>query len=79
MLQSEGTELARRRSLYRADRAQSVQPRLLSINDACRYAAVSRSEFYKTWLPQLRSILAGKRRLIDRESLDRLIDEILGA
>jgi predicted DNA-binding transcriptional regulator AlpA len=57
----------------------AAAPRLLSINDACRYAGVSRSEFYKTWLPRLKSAHFGKRHMIDRASLDQLIDQTFAA
>ena len=63
----------------REEPAGQLRPRLLSIGDACRYASVSRSEFYKTWLPRLRTVHAGKRHLVDRVSLDRLIDDLLAA
>ena len=59
-----------------------MKPRLLSIQHAARYVSVSRATFYKTWLPKVRSVkMPGHeqraQRLVDRESLDRLIDEML--
>jgi hypothetical protein len=68
---------APQRYIDNPDPRPPVQPRLLTIGDACRYAAISRSEFYKTWLRHLRTVHAGKRHLVDRESLDRRIDEML--
>lgn len=59
-----------------------MKPRLLSIQHAARYVSVSRATFYRDWLPKVRSIKRQgddrrARRYIDRESLDRLIDEML--
>ena len=54
-----------------------LKPRLLSIAHAARYISVSRAQFYKAWLPKVRTIHDGSRHLVDRESLDRLIDEML--
>jgi hypothetical protein len=56
--------------------ATQLQPRLLSVADACRYVSVSRSEFYETWMPKLQCRRAGKRRLIERDSLDQVISEL---
>jgi hypothetical protein len=66
-------------SSSRHEPAAQLRPRLLTIDVACKYAAVSRSEFYKTWLPRLRTVHAGKRHLVDRASLDQLIDELFAA
>jgi hypothetical protein len=49
----------------------------MPLDDAARYAGVSRSTFYQSWLPKLRSAHVGKRRLVDRQSLDELIDQLL--
>ena len=54
-----------------------LKPRLLSIQHAARYVSVSRSEFYRTWLSKVRTVHSGSRHLVDRESLDRLVDEML--
>jgi hypothetical protein len=53
--------------------------RLVSIADSCRYAGVGRSKFYDDFLPRLRTIKLGRRRLVDLDSLDQLIDELLAA
>jgi hypothetical protein len=57
--------------------ATQLRPRLLTINESCRYAAVGRSKFYEDLLPRVKTVRLGRRNLIELESLDRLIDELI--
>jgi hypothetical protein len=63
----------------RAKHAARLRPRLISIDDGYRYVGVGRSKFYDDFLPRLKTVRVGRRNLIDLESLDRLIDELLAA
>ena len=54
-----------------------LRPRLISIDEGYRYAGVGRSKFYTDFLPKLRTVQVGRRNLIELESLDQLIDELL--
>jgi len=69
---------AQRRSHDKLDEP-AERPRLLTIDAACRYSGVSRTTLYKSWIPRLRTLHIGKKHLIDRASLDALIDELFAA
>jgi hypothetical protein len=57
--------------------AEQLRPRYVSIRDACRYAGVSHSEFYRSWRRRLKVIAIGKRRVaVELASLDALLDEL---
>jgi excisionase family DNA binding protein len=69
---------AERRAAEREERL-ALRPRLVSVQQACRYANVSRSYFYATLLSRVRTIKMGKRLLIEFDSLDELLDELANA
>ena len=60
-------------------KASRLRPRFVSIRDACDYLGCSRSYFYATLLPEVKTIALGKRRLIDFSSLEQLGDKLLAA
>jgi len=57
-------------------RQDQLRPRYISIADATRYTATSRSHFYTALLPRVRTIRLGKSRLIELDSLDAVLDEL---
>jgi hypothetical protein len=69
---------AERRAAEREERLK-LRPRIVSVEQACRYANVSRSYFYATFLSRLRTIKMGKRLGIELDSLDELLDELAQA
>jgi hypothetical protein len=64
--------------LQPVSRQDQLRPRYISIADATRYTAVSRSHFYNIFMPRVRTIRLGKSRLIELESLDAVLDELAG-
>jgi hypothetical protein len=59
-------------------RQGGLRPRLISIYDGCNYANVGKTKFYKYFVPRVKTVKLGTRTLIDLESLDALIDELMG-
>ena len=57
-------------------RGVGLRPRLISIADGYHYAGVGRSKFYSDFLPKIKTIRIGRRKLIELASLDDLIDEL---
>ena len=72
------SELALLTSLSRAKSksAGSLRPRFIPIDDACRYAGIGRSKFYRDFLWRLRTVRIGRRNLIELDSLDELLDQL---
>jgi hypothetical protein len=58
------------------EQQDQLRPRYISIADAARYTAVSRSHFYNIFMPRVRTIRLGKSRLIELDSLDAVLDEL---
>lgn len=57
-----------------------MTPRLLKIADAVAYSGESRSGLYlRIARGELRAVKSGRRTLIDRESLDRVLDALPSA
>ena len=54
----------------------TLRPRLIPIDAAAAYMGVGRSKFWKDYLPRVRTVQAGRRRLVELDSVDELIDEI---
>jgi hypothetical protein len=61
------------------NRAGQLRPRLVSLDEAARYAGVGRSKFYDDYVDRVKTLKLGHRKLVDLDSLDALIDEMLGA
>lgn len=80
VLLKEGSALGPNRAERRsAKHAPTLRPRLISIDDSCCYVGCGRSKFYNDFLPRLRTVKFGRRNLVDIDSLDQLIDELLAA
>jgi hypothetical protein len=75
--------VSRPQPLNRAERRHSrphgLRPRLISLDDACNYTGVGRSKFYDDYVDRVRTVKIGHRKLVDLDSLDALIDELLAA
>ena len=54
-----------------------LRPRYVTIDSSCAYMAVGRSKFYKEFLPRVRTLRIGKRNLVELDSLDALIDNLV--
>jgi hypothetical protein len=78
-IQVEPDELNRAQRRAKASDERPIKPRFVSIRDACAYLGCSRSHFYATLLPEVKTIALGKRRLVDFASLEQLGDKLLAA
>lgn len=78
-IQVEPDELNRAQRRAEASDERRIKPRFVSIRDACAYLGCSRSHFYATLLPEVKTIALGKRRLVDFASLEQLGDKLLAA
>jgi predicted DNA-binding transcriptional regulator AlpA len=78
-IQVEPDELNRAQRRAEASDERRIKPRFVSIRDACAYLGCSRSYFYATLLPEVKTIALGKRRLVDFASLEQLGDKLLAA
>jgi hypothetical protein len=58
------------------DEQQQLRPRIISVEDACRYANVSRAQFYTFFMRRVKSVKMGRRRGIELASLDTALDEL---
>jgi hypothetical protein len=73
---------AERRTAAHAERRgqqQGIQPRFVSIKQACAYLGCSRSYFYENLVYRVEIVPLGKRRLVDFDSLEALGNELLAA
>lgn len=57
-------------------RDEQIRPRIVSVEDAARYASVSRARFYAFFMPRVRSVRIGRRKGIELSSLDEVLDEL---
>jgi len=57
-------------------RGEQIRPRIISVEDAARYANVSRAQFYAFFMRRVRSVKIGRRRGIELSSLDEVLDEL---
>lgn len=55
---------------------EQIRPRIVSVEDAARYASVSRAQFYAFFMPRVRSVKMGRRRGIELSSLDEVLDQL---
>jgi hypothetical protein len=55
---------------------QQLRPRIISVEDAARYANVSRAPFYAFFMRRVRTVKMGRRRGIELASLDAVLDEL---
>jgi predicted HTH domain antitoxin len=62
-----------------APRGEQIRPRIVSVEDAARYASVSRAQFYAFFMRRVRSVKIGRRRGIELSSLDEVLDELSAA
>jgi excisionase family DNA binding protein len=54
--------------------AQGLEPRLLSLKQACQVLGISRTSLYALLASnQLRSVTVGRRRLVTREAIDEFV------
>ena len=54
--------------------AQGLEPRLLSLKQACQVLGISRTSLYALLTSnQLRSVTVGRRRLVTREAIDEFV------
>jgi len=58
------------------DEQQQLRPRIISIEDATRYANVSRAKFYEYFMRRVKTVKIGRRRGIELASLDAVLDEL---
>jgi hypothetical protein len=58
------------------DEQHQLRPRIISVEDACRYANVSRAQFYAFFMRRVKSVKMGRRRGIELASLDAALDEL---
>ena len=54
--------------------AQGLEPRLLSLKQACQVLGISRTSLYALLASnQLRSVTVGRRRFVTREAIDEFV------
>jgi predicted HTH domain antitoxin len=58
------------------DEQQLLRPRIISVEDAARYANVSRAKFYEYFMRRVKTVKIGRRRGIELASLDAVLDEL---
>jgi hypothetical protein len=54
----------------------ALRPRLIPIDAAADYMGVGRSKFWRDYLPRVRTVQVGRRRLVELDSVDALINEL---
>lgn len=63
--------------LFEQKTVTKIEPVLLSVSDACKYAAISRSGLYRLLgAKKIRARKLASRTLIERESLDQFVKSL---